>query len=85
MPDHYPLELPESNGQPVRGILIESLTPTEAINHIGLELGIDVIAEGVETELEYAWLASQGIHLYQGYLFAKPGFESFPKVHYPEI
>jgi EAL domain-containing protein (putative c-di-GMP-specific phosphodiesterase class I) len=50
-----------------------------------LDLGIDVIAEGVETELEYAWLASQGIHLFQGYLFAKPGFESFPKVHYPEI
>ena len=56
-----------------------------AINQICLDLGIDVIAEGVETELEYAWLASQGIHLYQGYLFAKPGFESFPKVHYPEI
>jgi blue light- and temperature-responsive anti-repressor len=53
-----------------------------AINQICLDLGIDVIAEGVETELEYAWLASQGIHLYQGYLFAKPGFESFPKVYY---
>ena len=56
-----------------------------AINQICFDLGIDVIAEGVETEPEYAWLASQGIHLYQGYLFAKPGFESFPKVHYPEI
>jgi len=56
-----------------------------AINQICLDLGIDVIAEGVETELEYAWLASQGIHLFQGYLFAKPGFESFPKVYYPEI
>jgi blue light- and temperature-responsive anti-repressor len=56
-----------------------------AINQICLDLGIDVVAEGVETELEYAWLASQGIHLYQGYLFAKPGFESFPRVYYPEI
>jgi len=56
-----------------------------AINQICLDLGIDVIAEGVETELEYAWLASQGIHLFQGYLFAKPGFESFPKVYYPKI
>lgn len=56
-----------------------------AINQLCLDLGIDVIAEGVETEPEYAWLASQGIHLYQGYLFAKPAFESFPSVHYPEI
>lgn len=56
-----------------------------AINQICFELGIDVIAEGVETEMEYAWLASQGIHLYQGYLFAKPGFESLPSVHYPEV
>jgi EAL domain-containing protein (putative c-di-GMP-specific phosphodiesterase class I) len=55
-----------------------------AINMICLDLGIDLIAEGVETEPEYAWLASQGIHLYQGYLFAKPGFESLPKVYYPE-
>jgi hypothetical protein len=48
------------------------------------ELGIDVIAEGVETEEEYAWLTSQGIHLFQGYLLAKPAFECFPPVHYPE-
>jgi EAL domain-containing protein (putative c-di-GMP-specific phosphodiesterase class I) len=54
-----------------------------AINQICLDLGIDVIAEGIETESEYMWLASQGIHLYQGYLFAKPGFESFPEVYYP--
>jgi EAL domain-containing protein (putative c-di-GMP-specific phosphodiesterase class I) len=47
------------------------------------DLGIDIIAVGIETEEEYAWPASQGIHLFQGYLFAKPGFESFPPVHYP--
>jgi EAL domain-containing protein (putative c-di-GMP-specific phosphodiesterase class I) len=56
-----------------------------AINQICLDLGIDVIAEGVETDLEYAWLASQGIHLFQGHFFAKPGFESFPNVNFPEI
>jgi EAL domain-containing protein (putative c-di-GMP-specific phosphodiesterase class I) len=53
-----------------------------AINHVCFDLGIDIIAEGIETEEEYAWLASQGIHLFQGYLFARPGFESFPPVHY---
>jgi EAL domain-containing protein (putative c-di-GMP-specific phosphodiesterase class I) len=55
-----------------------------AIDGICLELGIDIIAEGVETEEEYAWLRSQGIHLFQGYLFAKPAFACFPPVRYPE-
>ena len=55
-----------------------------AIDGICLELGIDVIAEGIETEEEHAWLTSQGIHLFQGYLFAKPAFERFPPVHYLE-
>lgn len=54
-----------------------------AVAGICCELGIDVIAEGVETEGEYAWLTSQGIHLFQGYLFAKPAFECFPPVYYP--
>ena len=53
-----------------------------AITAICFDLGIDIIAEGVETEEEYAWLASQGVRLFQGYFFAKPGFESFPPVHY---
>jgi EAL domain-containing protein (putative c-di-GMP-specific phosphodiesterase class I) len=56
-----------------------------AINQICFDLGIDVIAEGVETVLEYEWLASQGIQLFQGYLFSKPAFESFPAAHYPEL
>jgi blue light- and temperature-responsive anti-repressor len=66
---------------------IESHGPRQAIVRaiiqICSDLGIDIIAEGVETEAEYAWLESQGIRLFQGYLFAKPGFESFPPVHYP--
>ena len=39
------------------------------------DLGIDVIAEGVETPEEYQWLREEGIWLFQGYLFAKPTFE----------
>jgi len=54
-----------------------------AICQVCIDLGIEVIAEGVETVEEYTWLANAGIRLYQGYLFAKPGFESFPSVHYP--
>lgn len=40
------------------------------------ELGIDIIAEGVETENEYHWLRNEGIDLFQGFLFAKPAFEN---------
>jgi blue light- and temperature-responsive anti-repressor len=54
-----------------------------AIGQICFDLGIDVIAEGIETEDEYRWLTSQGIHLFQGYLFAKPAFEAFPPAQYP--
>ncbi|TGN41991.1 EAL domain-containing protein [Marinobacter confluentis] len=47
------------------------------------QLGGKVLAEGVETEEEYFWLRSQGISLFQGYLFAKPGFESLPEPYFP--
>jgi diguanylate cyclase (GGDEF)-like protein/PAS domain S-box-containing protein len=36
------------------------------------ELGIDVIAEGVETELQREFLESHGCHAFQGYLFSRP-------------
>jgi EAL domain-containing protein (putative c-di-GMP-specific phosphodiesterase class I) len=42
------------------------------------DLGIDIIAEGVETEEEYRWLHGEGIALYQGRLFAGPAFEALP-------
>jgi EAL domain-containing protein (putative c-di-GMP-specific phosphodiesterase class I) len=48
------------------------------------QLGGRVLAEGVETKEEYFWLRSQGISLYQGYLFAKPGFECLPEPIFPD-
>jgi EAL domain-containing protein (putative c-di-GMP-specific phosphodiesterase class I) len=47
------------------------------------QLGGKIVAEGVETVEEYFWLRSQGIILYQGYLFARPGFECLPEPYYP--
>lgn len=47
------------------------------------DLGIDVIAEGVETEAEFSWFRSEGVDLFQGYLLARPGFEQLPGVAIP--
>ena len=48
------------------------------------DLGIDVIAEGVESAVEFAWFAEQGVRLFQGYLFAKPGLECLPQAQFPD-
>lgn len=40
------------------------------------ELGITVLAEGVETKLERDILLDFGINLFQGYLFCKPAFKA---------
>jgi EAL domain-containing protein (putative c-di-GMP-specific phosphodiesterase class I) len=39
---------------------------------LGQGLGIRVLAEGVETAGEYAWLRAQGCRYFQGYHFARP-------------
>ncbi|MDP2248454.1 MAG: EAL domain-containing protein, partial [Nitrosomonadales bacterium] len=44
------------------------------------ELNIRVIAEGIETKEECLTLAKQGVSLFQGYFFARPGFECLPGI-----
>ncbi len=46
---------------------------TNAIVSLAHNLGLSVIAEGVETESQCAYLARQGCHAYQGFLFGRPG------------
>jgi EAL domain-containing protein (putative c-di-GMP-specific phosphodiesterase class I) len=44
------------------------------------DLGISVIAEGIETEGELAALHGMGIRHFQGYLLARPGLGTLPEV-----
>lgn len=53
------------------------IKPTDAvivqtIVGMGNSLGMEVIAEGVETEAQRDFLERNGCHAYQGYLFSKP-------------
>ena len=43
-------------------------------------LSVQLVAEGVETAAELSALRALGITLFQGYLFARPGFEMLPRV-----
>lgn len=69
----------------VRGI--DHLGPRQAIVRgivrTCLDLGIDLVAEGVETPGELAWCRAEGIELFQGNLIAEAAFERFPPVRLP--
>ncbi|HET8748768.1 MAG TPA: EAL domain-containing protein [Ramlibacter sp.] len=58
----------------IRDILTDGNDAAIAGTIIGLcrSLGLEVIAEGVETEAQREFLALQGCHRYQGYLFCRP-------------
>jgi EAL domain-containing protein (putative c-di-GMP-specific phosphodiesterase class I) len=44
------------------------------------QLGMRIIAEGIETSAEYAALRDMGVQLFQGYYFARPAFEALAEV-----
>ncbi len=53
---------------------------TGAIVGLCKSLHISVIAEGIETIEEAVALRALGVHLFQGYLFARPAIEQLPRV-----
>ncbi|HBX57710.1 EAL domain-containing protein [Pseudomonas sp. UBA2684] len=69
----------------IRGIDQDSVRQilVEATLQMCRKLKIQVIAEGIETSAELQTLSAMGVELFQGYLFAKPGFETLPTLHFP--
>lgn len=62
----------------LRGIDADPARRAIVRNILGMldDLGITALCEGVETEAEFATLTDLGAHLFQGYYFAKPAFET---------
>ncbi len=48
------------------------------------EIGVEVVAEGIETLGEHQALLDLGVWLQQGFLLARPGFEALPDVVWPD-
>ena len=69
----------------VRGI--QSRGPRQAIVRAILQvcrdLGIELVAEGIESDEEYHWLLDEGVALFQGFLFARPAFQALPPPRFP--
>jgi diguanylate cyclase (GGDEF)-like protein/PAS domain S-box-containing protein len=69
-----PLEQIKIDQSFVRDITTDPSDATIVQTIIGMagNLGLDIIAEGVETEAQREFLERHGCHVYQGYLFGKP-------------
>ena len=69
----------------VRGVDADRVRRTivASIQRMCEDLGITLVAEGIETAQEYRALRDLGVDLLQGYLFAKPAVEALPSPAWP--
>lgn len=59
---------------PAKQIIVRGIISTAQ------EMGIGIIAEGIESREELSYLQDQGITRFQGYFFARPAFQALPSV-----
>lgn len=60
-------------------------TIVDGVLRMADDLRSQVVAEGVETEAEYAWLRQAGVRLFQGYYFARPALEALPQPDWSRV
>ena len=63
----------------------KSLAIVDAVSRLAGHLGIEVVAEGVETREQALLLSKQGCHLLQGFLFGTPKPQSDLGIRAPEL
>jgi EAL domain-containing protein (putative c-di-GMP-specific phosphodiesterase class I) len=79
-PDILKLDMELTRDLPRRPAAIAILN---AMVGLAKALNTELVAEGVETLDEYHALCDAGVHLMQGYLFARPAFEALPDITRP--
>ncbi len=69
----------------IRGIQQDRVRRTIVAHVLAMlkDLGVMPICEGVETLGELETIGELGVRLAQGYLFARPGFQSLPAATVP--
>lgn len=82
MPDILKLDMALTRNVHERPVAVASI---EAMVALCGSLGVQLIAEGIETVDEYTALRECGVRFMQGYLLAKPEFEALPEVRFPNV
>ena len=70
----YPIDVLKIDQSFIKDILVnqKDAAITTTIIHLGKSLGLEVVAEGVETKKQVDFLAEAGCHKIQGYFYARP-------------
>lgn len=71
---HLPIQIVKIDRSFVRHIDSDAKDASiaRAILNLASSIGLEVVAEGVETESQYMTLKALGCHMFQGYLFGRP-------------